>query len=413
VGALLRGSPLKMVKNPTNKIKGAIVNKTGLERLNKKHPWIFKGHLASSPLAEPGDLVSLHNNRGRIEGWGFWSAGSLCTRVLTFGSQKPDIQRLLAFRLEKSLAFRKRWLSKAEAFRLVHSESDGLPGLIVDIYGPIASVQLLSTGWYKHRSMVVDSLLALLPLEGVVLRNDVRYLEQEGIPREIRLLWGKLPPQNCIDISFGEIKERVYPLAGQKTGLYLDVRNLPFLFKNISSEADVLDCFCFRGHFGLHALHWGARSVTAVEQSEEALAVYRENLQMNGLSSKDVDLRHGNAFDELRRLEGEKKLYDIIIMDPPPFSPGKAQIESARRGYKELALRAYRLLRPEGVLLYLCCSHAFSRQMLIEVLRDAAIDRRQAFRIVREGYQPEDHPIALEIPETNYLKGLLVQGVEE
>ncbi|MFA6747642.1 MAG: class I SAM-dependent rRNA methyltransferase [Aminobacterium sp.] len=392
-----------------SKIKGAILNRKGLDRLHKRHPWIFKGHLATFPQAEPGDFISLYNNREKIEGWGFWGAGALCIRVLSFDTEKPELHALLRERLVTSLASRKRWLPQASAFRLVHSESDGLPGLIIDIYGSVACMQLLSAGWYRNREMIIGTLLELLPLNAIVLRNDVRYLEQEGIPRENRLLWGTLPEGDSVDIPFYEMQERVYPLAGQKTGIYLDVRNLPNLFKEVCPRADVLDCFSFQGHFGLHALHWGARSITAIEQSQEALSVYEENISLNGLSSENVHFHHGNAFDELRALEAEKKTFDIIIMDPPPFSPGKAQIESARRGYKELALRAYRLLRSEGILLYLCCSHAFSRQMLIDVLSDAAFDTKSTFRIVREGHQPEDHPIALEIPETNYLKGLLIQ----
>ena len=391
------------------KESGAVLNRKGSDRITRRHPWIFKGHLSTLPLSKPGDLIPLFNNRSQTVAWGFWSPGALCMRVLSFAPQRPDLKALLTSRFEKSLALRKRWIAEGQAFRLIHSESDELPGLIVDIYGPVASIQLLSAGWYRHKEVVLDSLLDLLPLQAVVLKNDVRYIEQEGIPRENRLLWGELPSNGNVDIMLGNVTERVYPLAGQKTGLYLDVRSFPSLFKEVACGARVLDCFSFQGHFGLHALHWGAHSVVAVEQSEEALQVYKENLTLNKFSPDAVDFRHNNAFDELRKIEQEHSLFDVIIMDPPPFSPGKAQIESARRGYKELALRAYRLLRPSGVLLYLCCSHAFSRDMLAEVLQDAAHDLQQRVRLIREGQQPEDHPVSLEIPETHYLKGFLLE----
>ena len=204
----------------------------------------------------------------------------------------------------------------------------------------------------------------------------------------------------------GDLREIVLPTAGQKTGVYLDIRYVPSILKPVMPGARVLDCFSFQGHFALSALLYGAASVTGIEQSEDAIAVAERNRALNGLAGA-VEWRCGNAFDVLRDLEREGRRYDVVVMDPPPFAPSKNRIDSARRGYKDLALRAFRLLDNRGALLFLSCSHAFGRDILLDTLGEAARDAKRRIVVAGEIHQPADHPRVPEIPETDYLKGFL------
>ena len=386
-------------------MKDAILNESGLARLRLGHPWLFRGNLRTFPEATPGDLVAIRDGKG-VAAWGFWSDSSLCLRVLTRGPQRPDLEALLADRIGRAQDIRKRFLPGDDAYRLLHGEADGLPGLVADRYGPVLCVQLLSAGWRLRRDAVVRILLERTDARTVILRNDVRHPEREGIPREISLLAGPPPPETGVEVRMGDLREIVLPTAGQKTGVYLDIRHVPSVLKPLMPGARVLDCFSFQGHFALSALLYGAASVTGIEQSENAIAVAERNRALNGLAG-EVEWRCGNAFDVLRDLEREGRRYDVVIMDPPPFAPSKDRIDSARRGYKDLALRALRLLDNRGALLFLSCSHAFGRDILLDTLGEAARDAKRRIVVAGEIHQPADHPRVPDIPETDYLKGFL------
>ena len=383
----------------------AILNDSGTARLRLGHPWLFRGNLRSLPDATPGDLVAIRD-RKNVVAWGFWSDSSLCLRILTRDTQRPDPIRLLAERIERAQNLRRRFLPRDDAFRLIHGEADGLPGLVADRYGPVLSIQLLSAGWYLRKDAVVRVLLKLTDARSVILRNDVRHPEREGIPREIALLAGPRPPVDGIAVRMGDLREIVLPEAGQKTGIYLDIRHVPVCLNPVAPGARVLDCFSFQGHFALSALAGGAASVTAIEQSEAAIVVAERNRRLNDLP-ENVEWLCGNAFDILRDLERERREFDVVVMDPPPFAPSKERLDSARRGYKDLALRAFRLLAHEGTLLFLSCSHAYGRDMLLDTLGEAARDAKRRIRVAAEIHQPADHPRVPKIPETDYLKGFL------
>ncbi len=383
------------------------VREAGEDRLRAGHPWIFRGHVRDERSPAPGTLVGLRNARGKTLAWGFWSAGALCFRALVFGETPPCISDVLRQRLRDALAWRKRWSGHRDAFRWVHGEGDGLSGLVVDVYGDVASVQLLTSGWSQRRQLVVDALRDTFPLCGVVLRNDGRHLEREGLVFERSVLWGKIPEEGFQQVRIGRVKERIALLGGQKTGIYLDVQNVPDVLSPALADARMLDVFCFQGHFALHALLDGAREVVAVEQSAEALEQARRNRELNGLPDR-VSWLEGNAFDILRQLESQRQRFHVVVMDPPPFAPGKDRREGARRGYKELALRAFRLLEDEGTLLFLCCSHAFTPADLLETLGEAARDAGVTCRIAREIVQPADHPASPHIPESRYFSGFLL-----
>ena len=240
--------------------------------------------------------------------------------------------------------------------------------------------------------------------EAQIQPRSTAALEQEAIARTEAVEEGDGKGRGCDERGAGG--------GGMAPGVSPVVRPVPALVEPLYKDAEVPDCFCYQGHFTAHALKSGASRVTAIDQSEAALARAKENLALNGLDCSRAEFRCGNAFDIMREIDAERKRYDLVIMDPPPFSPSKGQLDSARRGYKELAVRGFRRLGPGGHLVFMSCSHAFTRDMLFDVLADAARDAGAVCRVVREIHQPEDHPALLGVPETDYLKGF-VMGVEE
>jgi 23S rRNA (cytosine1962-C5)-methyltransferase len=387
-------------------LRRAVLADSGLKRVEARHPWLFRGNLLQIPHCNPGDLIAFSDKKGEVKGWGLWSDSALCIRVLTFGSKEPDQMELLRERLTKALALRKIWCAGEDAFRWVHGEGDGLPGIIADLYGDVLSLQVSAIGWYRHIDEVAKIFRKVRKLSAIILRNETKHLEQEGIPREVKALLGEIPAEP-LKVKIGSLYEYVDMTGGQKTGAYLDVRRVPQMLTPLYKNARVLDCFSYQGHFGLHALAGGATGVVAVEQSADAIETAKKNLALNSLPER-MTWRCGNAFDIMREMDVSRERFDLVIMDPPPFTPSKGQIDSARRGYKELAIRAFNRLRDGGDLVFMSCSHAFTRDMLLETLNDAAIDAGASCRIAMEIHQPQDHPALPGVPETDYLKGFVL-----
>ncbi len=385
----------------------AVLDDTGIERARAKHPWIFRGNLRQIPQCVQGDLIAFADRSGTVMGWGLWSDSSLAIRVLSYGSKEPDQMKLLRDRITTALEWRKLWCPGEEAFRWVHGEADGLPGIVADLYGDVLSIQVSAAGWYRHIDKVAATFRKVRKLSAIVLRNETKHLEKEGIPKETKLLLGDMPDK-MLKVRMGSVYELIDVEKGQKTGAYLDVKNIPNIAAPIFRNARVLDCFSYQGHFGLHALASGASEVVAVEQSQTAIEIAEKNLEMNGLPQK-MSWICGNAFDVMRKMDTERERFDVVIMDPPPFSPGKGQLDSARRGYKELALRGFNRLKDGGYMVFLSCSHAFSRDMLLSTLNEAALDASVSCRIAFEIHQPQDHPVMAAVPETDYLKGFLME----
>lgn len=387
----------------------AVLDDAGLKRIAAGHPWIFRGNLRQIPQCSPGDLIAFSDMRGEIRGWGLWSEGDLSIRVLTFGKKEPDQMKLLRERLERALDWRKKWCAGEDAFRWVHGEADGLPGIVADLYGDLLSLQISIQGWHRHLDDVVRTFRKVRKLSAVVLKNETKHLDKEGISAETRILFGEMPDKP-LKVKIGSLLAYVDIEHGQKTGAYLDVRRVPQAVEPIFHGARVLDCFSYQGHFGLHALAAGATEIVAIEQSKDAIDIAKKNLSINGLPQKMTWL-HGNAFDLMRELDGRRERFDVVVMDPPPFSPGKKNLDSAKRGYKELALRGFKRLPDKGYLVFLACSRAFSRDMLLETLCEAALDEGVRCRIAQEIRQPQDHPVLAGVPETDYLKGFALEVI--
>ena len=391
----------------------AVLEGKGLEKIQARHPWFFRGDFSRLPLGEEnGSLVPVAGKRGEILGWGLFSPGaSLCVRLISWGPDRPDLDGLLELKLREAREVRLPFLEEGEdAYRWVHGEADGLPGLVVDRYGPVAVIQTLCAGMYRLRDRVAEFLLRQDGVSTVVLRNEGRYLESEGIPREKRILCGSLPENAGFSVRSGDLRSLVDPLGGQKTGLYLDVRKFPRVIRPFCEGARVLDAFSYAGNFSLHALSWGAQEALALDQSAEALELAERNRVLNGLGAGGkLELEACTVFDRLKGLNERNGLFDLIVMDPPPFAPSRKQVEGARRGYKELAVRSLRMLAPGGALLFFSCSQAFGRDLLLETLSSAARDVKKTCRIVTEIHQPPDHPVSLNFPESDYLKGFLME----
>ena len=370
------------------------------------HPWIFRSDVTTRPAVEAG-AVGVTEASGRPLGWALWSPASEIS--LRFLERNPGAQidaGWWAARIRMSADRRRSLAASANAFRLVHGEADGLPSLVCDRYDRWLVVQLMSAGLERFRSEILSALVEATGAEGVLARNDAAVRAREGLPRETTLLHGKVPRE--IEVTEHGVRYLADPWTGQKTGAFLDQReNRQFIGELARGRA--LDCFSYHGSFALH-LARRAGHVVALDSSGPALARAAENAQRNGFDN--IEFVEANAFDYLRDRERDGTSFDTIVLDPPAFAKNRESIPAALRGYKEVNLRAMRLLAPGGLLYTASCSFHISKSLFLEMLQIAAGDsgRRIALRAIRG--QPVDHPEVLTIPETGYIKGALVEALD-
>ena len=366
------------------------------------HPWIYQGEIQRiEGEPTPGELIDVRDARGRFIGRGYINPRSqIAVRLLTWQDEAID-ELFLRRRIQAAIDLRKRWVADAEAYRVVFGEADQLPGLIVDRYGEILVVQFLTAGIEALGGTLVELLLDLLRPRGIYARNDVPARELEGLQRTRGFLHGQF--DTLLQISEGGTRFWVDIAAGQKTGLFLDQRENRLRVRSFAEGREVLDAFCYTGGFGLHAAAAGAKSVLGVELSKDAAALAVKNAELNGFE-KMIRVVEGNAFDELRSMDREGRRFDLIVLDPPAFTKGKEALQNAIRGYKEINLRAMKLLREGGILVTCSCSYHLSVELFREMLADAAADARRRFRLIESRTQAQDHPILLGVRETHYLK---------
>lgn len=386
-----------------------LILKRGREgRLLAGHPWIYRGEI--SELQGPwqsGEAVSVHSSDGRFLGRGFYNPRpSISCRLLTRDDEPIDTA-FFGRRLEAALAYRESLGLDGDARRLVWSEADGLPGLVVDRYGPLAVLQCLTLGMAQARPLIVEALRSISGPSAIYCRDDPGAARLEGF--EPHTGWSGEPGPSEVEIREGGCRFVVDVGGGQKTGFYLDQRENRALVARQARGKRVLDAFCYTGAFACHALAAGAASVLAIDRSAEALALARRNLALNGVEAR-AELLEGNAFDEVRRLWRDGERFQLVILDPPPFARRKDALEAAARGYKEINLRALLCLTPGGLLATFSCSHHVSPALFEEICRAAAIDAGGNVRLLGSLAQSRDHPILLSVPETRYLKGLLLQA---
>jgi 23S rRNA (cytosine1962-C5)-methyltransferase len=377
----------------------------GEQRIRSGHPWIYRADV-SDVSAEPGDIVAVVGPRHRVLGQALFSDRSqIPIRMLTRGEEPADVP-LLRRRLEAAIAYRASLHIDATAYRLVHGEADLLPSLVVDRYGDCIVVQALSQGMDRLLPDITRLLVELLAPEGILARNDPRVRTLEGLQQEVRPLHGSIP--ETVVVREGDIEYEVDLWKGQKTGLFLDQRENREAAARYA-HGRLLDCFSYNGGFALR-LARQAESTTALDISADAVARIRSNAERNRLPG--LEAREVNVFDELRRLEKAQERFDTIVLDPPAFAKNKASVPNAIAGYKEINLRAMRLLNPGGNLITCSCSYNVGEALFADILHDAAVDSHAPFSIVEKRMQSRDHPVLAGVPETHYLKCFILRRVE-
>ncbi len=384
-------------------VPSVVISARGEERLRSGHPWIYRADVADV-RAEAGDRVVVRGPRGRTLGQALYSDASQITiRMLTYGDEAAD-EPLIRRRIEAALAFRASLAIDATAYRLIHGEADLLPSLIVDRYGDHLVLQALSQGVDRLLPVVVAALQDLVRPRGILARNDPRARLLEGLEQRVEVLAGEVP--DSVAVVEGGVEYDVDLRRGQKTGLFLDQR------ENRAAAAAyargrVLDCFSYTGGFALR-LARTARETVAIDISEEAVARVRANAVRNGVA---IDARVGNVFDDLRGFERLGERFDTIVLDPPAFAKSKAAIAKATTGYKEINLRALKLLNPGGTLVTCSCSYHVNEAAFAEIVYDASVDAQVHVTVVEKRMQGRDHPVLLGVPETYYLKCFILRKV--
>ncbi len=381
------------------------VNRKGADRITAGHLWVFASDLINSGGAQPGDVVRVIDAKGRNLGVAHYSSTSqIALRFLSTRIEAVD-DGFIRHRLMAAGEYRRRVVRNSNAYRLVHAEGDLLPGLIVDRYGDWFAVQLLDQGMDRMRDQVSSALSDLFHPRGIVARNDVAVRIKENLPQEVSILTGEIPLEVSIQMNGLELIADL--LKGQKTGVFLDQRENYVAVRHYGRGC-ALDCFTGTGGFALH-LSSVCESVEAVDSSASALATLESNVKRNGIAN--VSSRQADVLEYLPSLVNARRRFDLIVIDPPAFTKSRSAIEGAVRGYKEINLRALRLLRPGGVLVSCSCSHHMSEAHLLEVIAAAALDCGKRLRVLERRTQSQDHPILLTVPETHYLKCLIFEVV--
>jgi len=372
------------------------------------HPWIYATETAEiTGDYVPGDIVEVVDPKGRFLGRGYINpASQILVRILTRDQSEEINRAFFEKRIRAALDYRSRVVRGADSYRLIFAEADFLPALVVDKFGDYLAVQTLALGIDKFKDLITDILDELLNPAGIYERNDAAVRELEGLPLKTGFLKGPFDP--VIEINENGMVFLADLAGGQKTGYFLDQRENRMALEGIAAGSRVLDCFCHTGSFSVYAARYGAREVNGLDIAAPALALAEKNASRNGFGDL-CTFREGNAFDELRALEKNKEKYDLIILDPPAFTKSKRALEGAIRGYKEINLRAMKILHPGGFLVTCSCSYHMTESRFLEVIMAAAQDAGRQLRLVELRRQSKDHPMLLAAAETFYLKCAVLQ----
>jgi 23S rRNA (cytosine1962-C5)-methyltransferase len=373
------------------------ISPKGEARVERGHPWVFRSDVTRAEKVEPGSIVRVQGPAGRPLGFAFFSSRSEI-RLRMVSREEALPVTWLRDRIADALRWRETVAAGASACRLVHGEGDGLPSLIVDRYGDFLVVQTLSQATDRAKGEIVSVLRELLDPAGILERNDPKVRRLEGLEQTVSVLHGEVPA--TVEIEEGGVRFAVDLVGGQKTGAFLDQRENHLMVRSYA-RGRVLDAFTYDGGFALQAAA-AADSVLAVDVSAEAVARVQSNASRNGLAN--VTAREANVFDLLRELHQAGERFDTVILDPPAFAKSRDAVEKARRGYKDINLRALKLLRPGGCLVTCSCSYHIHETDFEEILVAASVDARVPATIVEKRRQARDHPVVLGVPETYYLK---------
>jgi 23S rRNA (cytosine1962-C5)-methyltransferase len=386
------------------------ITRKGQQRLDTGHLWIYRSDLIPESIApgrepEPGSIVRVIGTKGQFLGQAFYSTRSqIALRMIT--DQNIPINRdFWRARLQRAAELRSRLVSDADAFRLIHGEGDLIPSLVIDRYNDSFVIQMLSQGTDALRATWVDLLEELYKPSVIIERDDVKVRALEGLAEQVAVLSGTPPDQLIVkqnDVSF-----YVDLLSGQKTGLFLDQRENHSATHQYA-RGRALDCFTFTGAFALH-LARSAESVLALDISDGAINQARRNAELNGVSN--INFEVANIFDRLKAMDERHEQFDTIVLDPPAFAKNRAAVEAAVRGYKEINLRSIKLLRPDGILITCTCSFNVGEDLFLGILQSAAADAGRYLQLLEKRTQSRDHPILISMPETYYLKCMILRVV--
>ena len=378
--------------------------------LLRHHPWIFSGAVAEvRGDPPPGATVEILSVTGEFLAQAAYSPQSqIRARVWTWDREEIVAAAFFHTRLGRAIQSRTGLETESDAYRLAHAESDGLPGMVIDKYGDAVVLQCLSWGAEFWRESIIREIERLVKPVAIWERSDAEVRKLEGLPERTGVVSGLLS-QTKIQIVENGLKFSVDTAGGHKTGFYLDQRENRLIARGLGAHREVLDCFSYTGGFAANALKGRAASVTLVEDSAQALDLARENIALNGLDTGVCEFINGDAFQVLRRFRDEARQFDLVILDPPKFAPTKAQAERAARGYKDINLLAFKLLRPGGLLVTFSCSGGIDAALFQKIVAGAAQDAGVDARILWHLSQGPDHPVALNFPEGEYLKGFVVE----
>ena len=391
-------------------MKKMIINSGREKSLLRRHPWIFSGAVKSTEgNVESGDFVRVEAADGRFLAHAAFSEKSqIVARVMSFEESEVIDEKFFAKRIRRAVEQRASLLAETNAVRLIHAESDGLPGLIADRYGDIIVIQLLTAGIDRQRELFARLLMDATGARTIYERSDADVRELEGLAPRNGLVAGEALPIEVV-IEENAVRIAVDIARGHKTGFYLDQRENRTLTRSLSKDADVLNCFCYTGTMSTAALAGGAKSVLSIDSSGPSLALAARNLALNNLDGARAEWWEADVFQALRKLRDQARSFDLIILDPPKFAPTAHHAEKAARAYKDINLLGLKLLRPGGFLMTFSCSGGISAELFQKIIAGAALDAGIDAQVLRRLNPGIDHPVAIHFPEGEYLKGLLLR----
>ena len=378
------------------------ITRRGADRVRSGHLWVYRSDVRSAE-AEPGAVVRVTDETGNFVGRAFFSSRSQITLRLLTRDDVAINRDFLAARIRSAIEYRKRVAADTEAYRLIYGESDLLPSLIVDRYAEWLVIQTLSQGTDRHKDEIVSILQEMLSPRGILERNDPRVRELEGLERRSSVLYGTVPEE--VTATQNGIRFLYDLRTGQKTGGFLDQRENHRAAREYAS-GDVLDCFSYHGGFALTVAQ-NASQVEAIDLSGPAIDIARRNQELNAV--ENVRFLEGNSFDLLKSYDSSGCMFDAVILDPPAFAKNRESVAAASRGYKEINLRALKIIRPGGFLITCSCSYHISEALFLQLVAEAANDAGRSVQIVERRTQGRDHPILLTMPETHYLKCFIIR----
>lgn len=389
----------------------SIILRSGRDRsVRLRHPWIFASAISEiKGNPEQGETLLVRSAEGEGLGWASYSPGSqIRARMWNFNPEEAVDESFFQSRIKAAVALRRESISPAvtNAMRLIHGESDGLPGLIVDRYDRMLVAQILTAGIELQREKIFELLMEVTGAGGIYERSDVDVRVLEGLPERTGMAAGNWQP-GLIEIYENGLKFEVDISGGQKTGFFLDQRDNRKALQPYVNGKSVLNCFCYTGAFSVYALAAGAEKVLSIDSSDPALEGVKRNVAINGLDGAKSEVMNADIFKVLRTFRDQNRKFDVIILDPPKFAPTVAQAEKAARGYKDINLLAFKLLNPGGTLFTFSCSGGISRDLFQKIVASAALDAKLDARIVGQLSQAADHPVGVHFPEGFYLKGLI------